>query len=540
VRSKPFLLCAAVAALGLAAVGCASDAPAATKATAAAGGAKAASATQLALRGPSVPTEFVGLTTQIPIDSSTFDTVAGPLFGTKAANGSYTKDLSLGAGLHLSSEAHPASADEVVLTVSMDVTGTATPPRRTVARVPASLSYGSTFIATVDAALAQADKVKADDPNGTEPFRLEYRTTSAKGGKLTIAAVYDPATGTALEFDVQGPTTSLSNGNINEPAQTGKPFESLYGLVWFGVSKDQFDFFANRAYGISKGKSQNFADFELVPHNWLRLTVTPKLDEDRVDVGFEVVTLDGRRIPIAKAPASLVAGEEFMQTVFRMIDTMEAQEQAKPGSSTPWKVPFYYDDPEGGGVVEVIAQGSKGESKIAYSIESPVKELDDVAFVPYQGTVKVPKDWDAPSPTCAQAGSTAAAAGTFDLSFEASSTVRGSKLKAPLKGVVKGSIYKAADVKITGPLPGTKAVVDFTLPDVDVTKGPSKVYPIDTQLPAGDYQILGFMDIDGNAAAGDGGPDEGDPVFIPIGGFTMACAKQPAVAEFAILLPPGQ
>ena len=34
--------------------------------------------------------------------------------------------------------------------------------------------------------------------------------------------------------------------------------------------------------------------------------------------------------------------------------TMLAQEQAKAGSSTPWQVPFYYNDPNGGGVVHTV------------------------------------------------------------------------------------------------------------------------------------------------------------------------------------------
>ena len=495
-------------------------------------------AATLPLRGPTAPTEYVGLTAQVPIDRASFDAAASKLFGADASKGSYLDDLTVGAGLHLSSAAHPESSAEVAVTVTMETTG-AKPPTRTIARVPASLKEGGVFIDTVDAALAQVDKVRKDDPGGLAPFRLEYRSRSAQGGSITVAVVFDPTTGAALEVQAQGPTTSLATGKINQAATTGKPYETVYGLVWFGVERDQFDFFSNRAYGLSAGKSQNFKDFELVPHNWLRLTVTPQLDQDRVSVGFEVVTLDGRRIPVAKAPASLIAGEEFMQTVFRMADNMTAQEKAKPGSSTPWKVPFYYDDPDGGGVVEVIAQGEHGKSQIAYSIESPAHELDDLPFVPYTGKVEVPKDWDKAAPTCKDIGSKAATSGRFRITFRPSSTVLGSKLKAPLEGAVHGSIYRAKDVKITGPLPGTEAVATIDLPDVDMTAGHSTPYLIDTVLPAGQYQILGFQDIDGNSTPGGSGPDAGDPVMIPIGGFDLACAQQPINAEFAIVLPAG-
>lgn len=519
--------------------GCSSDpAPTASSKEEPSGSSTEAAAETVALRGPTSPTEHVGLTTQIPTDRASFDELASQLFGADASEGTYLEDLEVGAGLHLSSAAHPDADDQVALAVELDTTG-AEPPTRTVARVPASTATGKTFIDAVDAALVQTAKVAEEDPGGLAPWRIEYRSRSAQGGEVTVGVVYDPAEGTNLEVQAQGPTTSLLPDRINQAAAEGAPYETVYGLVWFDVDRDQFDFFANRAYGISAGKSQNFKDFELVPHNWLRLTVTPELDEDRVSVGFDVITVDGRRVPVAKAPASLVAGEEFMQTVFRMAENTEAQEEAEPGSSTPWEVPFYYDDPEGGGVVEVIAQGKDGRSQIAYSIESPAKELDDLPFVPYTGEVEVPEDWDAPAPTCADVDSKEATEGRFEITYQASTTVQDSEPKAPLKGTVYGSVYKAADVKITGPLPGTTAVADLRDEGVDVQDGPSEVFPLDTDLPAGSYQILGFMDIDGDADPEAPEPDEGDPVMIPIGGYELSCAVQPVTAEFAIVLPPG-
>ena len=104
-----------------------------------------------------------------------------------------------------------------------------------------------------------------------------------------------------------------------------------------------------------------------------------------VNVGFEVLDLDGRRIPFANAPASLLAGEQFRENVFRMVRNMLDQEAAEAGSSTKFTVPFHYDDPEGGGVVKVIAQGQGGVFQIAYAVESPRQRLRPVEFLPYQG-----------------------------------------------------------------------------------------------------------------------------------------------------------
>src|SRR6185437_5416825 len=64
-------------------------------------------------------------------------------------------------------------------------------------------------------------------------------------------------------------------------------------------------------------------------------------------------------------------------------------------------------------------------------------------------------------------------------------------------------------------------------------------YTIDNELPFGDYQIHGFMDIDHNADPNNPGPDTGDPVMIPIGGYKLSCGVQPVDVQFAITLLAG-
>ncbi|MFT7623386.1 MAG: hypothetical protein ACI9WU_002569, partial [Myxococcota bacterium] len=103
------------------------------------------------------------------------------------------------------------------------------------------------------------------------------------------------------------------------------------------------------------------------------------------------------------------------------------------------------------------------------------------------------------------------------------------------------SVFRAEDVLITGPIEGTKAVASFHFQDVELDGqgAGTQVYRIDTPVQAGDYHILGFMDVDTNADPDNADPDVGDPVMIPIGGYTIECAVQPVTAEFAILLPDG-
>lgn len=493
----------------------------------------------LPLRPRANPTEFVGFTTELTVTADAFSQIVGPLLGSPAANGAGHTNFVFQNGILLDSRVDERTPEQLVITIGMETATGAEPFRRIASRHPVSTTYGQLFVDTVLAAIATADRNLARS-GSMETFRIEYRSRSAAGGSLIVAYDFDGREG-RLVLRTEGPRTSLLPDRINAPAYDGAPFETVYGLVNFQVDRDQFDFFVNRAYGISAGAAQNFNDFYLLPHDWLRLTVTPELDQQRIDVAFEVVTLDGRRLPVSRAPASMLAGEQFMETVFRMIQNMEDGEVAGPGATTRWEVPFYYDDPESGGVVEVIATGADGVMRIAYAVESPARTLEEVDFVGYQGSIEVPDGWDRVDPACADLGSVEAAQGFFTIRFNASSTVRRS-LDNPerIQGNVWGSIYRDADVRISGPIDGAQPVASFAFENVDVgPEGSLATYRIDTPLTAGDYQVLGFLDIDNNADPADPGPDPGDPVMIPIGGFTLRCAEHPITAEFAILLPAG-
>lgn len=492
----------------------------------------------MVLRPRSNPIEYVGLMVTRPVDDASFVALVSPLFGADAAAGRFHHDYALQPGVLLTSAADTRTPDQVVIALDMVPVRGAAGERRPVLRVPASLAYGQVFIDTVRVALANANEVRAEDPSEDEPWELEYATQSFNGGRLSLKVTY--AQGAAqVVFATENPRTSLARGRVNEPAFSGDPFETLGGTVWFSLSRDQFDFFSHRAYGVTSGAAQNFRDFRLLPHRWLRLTVTPRLEDKSVDVAFEVVTLDDRRLPLAVAPASLVAGEQFQQNVFRLIDNMLAQERAAPGTSTAFKTPFYYDDPEGGGLVIVEAEGIRGQFRIAYVVQSPAHFLSDVDFLGYTHEVPIPDAVEPPSDDCADMGSTTSLEGRFRLTFDASDTVRESMdLTHPLRGRVWGSVFRAVDVTIAGPNPGAQSVADFHFADVDVTSPHGDTaYEIETTLPAGEYQILGFMDIDGNADLADADPDQGDPVLLPIGAYQLHCAMQTVVAEFALLLP---
>ncbi len=492
-----------------------------------------------ALRPASRPVESVAVTLVRPATTDEISSFLGGLFGAAARDGDRLQDHVVAGGVTLSVDEDARTADQLVASVSMTPSSSSDlpdPATRLIAQVPMSMQMGGVFIDAVDAATARTAEVVATG-EVMSPWSLTYKARSAQGGGLTITVAHD-AGATTLSVATSGPDTSLLPGKINTPARTGDPYETVGGTVWFQLGRDEFDFFSKRAYGVSAGRAQNFRDFHLAPHDWLRLTVTPQYALGLVDVGFEIVTTDGRRVDFARAPASYVAGEQFQQNVLRLADDMRAAEEVQAGSSTSFTAPFVYQDPNGGGVVYVIAQGTGGQLRIAYTVESPASFLQDVAYVPYLGEVDLSAAEEEASTCEPEEG---VVRGRFLATFTASSTVRDSQdLKAALRGPVYGAVYRSSDVTITGPNDGSEPMFGFTFADVDVTDPAAlRQYEMPEDLDFGDYQILGFMDIDGDADPANADPNTGDPVFIPIGGFKMDCTLKPVNVEFALLLPEG-
>lgn len=480
------------------------------------------------------PVEFVGYHNEVTLDPTKFHALASGLFGSDAQGGKILPEQTLAPGLFVDAAADQQTPDQVDLTFSFD---DGTPNHRKIAVTPASFAIGSVFVTTVDAALAkmQADNAPVNGVAVTgqgESYFLEYRMYSSQGGRVSfgvrgVGGVY------TLVLDVTSPHMSLTPGQLNTAADHDGPYDTVAGTVYFHMSKDDFDFFVNHAYGEGATGKQNFTDFELVPHNWLHLTVTPHLDQQFVNVSFVVIGTDGSKTAFANAPASVPAGTAFQNAVDTNMTNTINQEKVKVGSSNPWSVPFYYDSPNQGGVVQVIAQGAQGVFTVAYGVETPHHMLKDVPLVQFE-PVTIPPDDGSASASCVQLGNTEAPKGTLDITFSASTQVISSPdLKGPLKGPISCSVYHSSDVTVEGPNANAVSVQDFALPNADLTATPAPTFTTNAFF-AGDYQVLCFMDLNGNNIA-----DPGDPVTLPIGSDPVECDKNPTAVQFAILYPVG-
>ena len=293
--------------------------------------------------------------TEIPFKAGDFHALVAGLFATDAQAGKLIDNQEVSPGVYLTSAtADPTTPQQSRVALTFD---DGTPTHRTLALVPASFDIGDTFLTTIDAAITTMQSEEAQSAGSSESYLLQYQVTSPKGGSFSVGV--RGVTGTfSLVLDVASPTTNLAVDKIGTAAASTAPYDSIAGTVYFHMTKDDFDYFVQHAYGTAAAVGQNFDDFELAPHNWLRLTVTPHLTEKYVNVAFKVLANDGTRIPVASAPASVLAGATFQALVDHNMATMNAQEAAKPGSSTPFSVPFFYNSPSAGGVVQVIVNGS--------------------------------------------------------------------------------------------------------------------------------------------------------------------------------------
>jgi hypothetical protein len=140
-----------------------------------------------------------------------------------------------------------------------------------------------------------------------------------------------------------------------------------------------------------------------------------------------------------------------------------------------------------------------------------------------------------PSTECP--GSVAADTGQFEVTFDTQDGLRTSaNLDGEFIGPVSGSVFRDEDVTLFGPEEGAEPVAEFNFDRIDLREGPDGPYLIDATLPAGDYQLLGFMDTDGNAEATDG-PDLNDPIMIPSRAAVLQCEVQRITVRFPLLLP---
>src|SRR5262249_47360883 len=153
---------------------------------------------------------------------------------------------------------------------------------------------------------------------------------------------------------------------------------------------------------------------------------------------------------------------------------------------------------------------------------SPTHPLVEVPFVPYKAVTIPPADPNA-AKACYQLGLPGvmqALQGVFDIKFIASDVIKNNLMPGQqLKGDIGCSVYRAADVSVTGPNAGVTSMEDFTVAMADLLAATAPTFRTVNVLPNGEYQILCAQYVDGITTK----VSKGDPVTLPIGGFHIDC-----------------
>ena len=380
-----------------------------------------------------------------------------------------------------------------------------------VASVPVSQAMGQRFALITESAWERMGAyLGQDDADPKRETDLSITAHSDTGGRVTLRVLGVGPT-LRLVHEVRGPHQIIGDQSHGEPATLTGDWSTFGMSVGFIVRKDQLNFFVDKAYGRGQAEGQSFDHFILgPPHDWLNVTVTPWLGlVPAVEVSFEGILEDGTRIPYAAAPASDEMGAQFIDVVNGAMTAMTEQEREEEGSSIPFEIPYFYDNPEGG-VVQVRVVGKDGVFTIYYDLTSdPVPNGEPAPEVDL-----VPIDQDG--------GTGYGGEGKLNVTFQASELVLESEfLDAELQCQIWANVFRSEEVVVTGPMEGAEVLASIHVELADLREGIRSVPIITEDMPAVRVKILGFCDVDGNADLDEPGPDPGDPVTVPFKEFQV-------------------
>jgi hypothetical protein len=245
--------------------------------------------------------------------------------------------------------------------------------RETTAEIAVPAALGQTFYEIVESALRTAQGIPTAF---LQPWELHLKAENPKGGEVVIQVEGDSDGKLRLGWEIGGPNRPIDGYRVPS-AFRGHSESQIGGTVHFPLRLQDFVGFVDRAYG--RNAPDRFKNFQLFPHAWLRLTVTGDgQGEDGADrivfVHFDAITLLGKRLFVAEAPASTAVGARFFdETVVRM-EEMLAEEGSQASSSRPWRTEFYYDSADTGTVI-VVVNGEEGRFEVEYQVATSAQKV---------------------------------------------------------------------------------------------------------------------------------------------------------------------
>lgn len=318
------------------------------------------------------------------------------------------------------------------------------------------------------------------------------------------------------------PRRWIGGANHGQPLERLAPRARIACTVGFGIDLDELNFFVDRAYGRLSFEQAGFDNFRLgAPHDWFTVTVEHWPDGRASTVSFRVALAEDVWVPLASAPAGKEMGDLFINAFNSAMSDVASADAADAASS--FTIPYYYDD-AGGGVVQVRVTGEAGRFLVYYDLETP-----------WYGTADALPD---PLPIQVEPVEPEGGPGRLLVQFTPSDDVRASaNLVDPLRGTIRGAVYRAEDVEVFGPIEGAEALESITIEDVDLTAPGSVAEYATGDLPAGAVKVLGFFDLDPDDSPNPDEPDSGDPVTVPLGSHDVVSGEtSPVIVSFDLVL----
>jgi hypothetical protein len=388
------------------------------------------------------------------------------------------------------------------------------PAEAAVAEVEVPRAVAARFAGLVREALErlQAHRTATGGVDDYVPFELALLAESEEG-KVSVR-IAERSGRFRVTHEATTPRRWIGGADHGQPLERSAPRARIACTVGFGIALDELNFFVDRAYGRLSFEQEGFDNFRLgAPHDWFTVTVEHWPDGRASTVMFRVALAEDSWVPLANAPASKEMGDLFINAFnSAMSDDAGAEDAAAAPSFT---IPYYYDD-AGGGVVQVRVTGEAGRFLVYYDLQTPW----------YGSTDALPD----PLPIHVEPVEPEGGPGRLLVQFTPTDDVRASaNLVEPLRGTIRGAIYRADDVEVFGPIEGAEPLESITMEDVDLTEVGSVAEYATGDLPAGDVKVLAFFDLDPDVSPAPDEPDEGDPVTVPLGSQRVVSGETSAV-----------
>ncbi len=477
-----------------------------------------------------------------PTTAAAFEATWGAIIGPEALAGLAAPDaaaipVELTPGMTVVAMPDSAAPDQIRLQFTSEPVSGVYPEAVLFADVAVSTDLAGLFYDVALGALATAGR--DDRPaDAHDDFDLGIVLHDDAGGELTWE-VRSRDGEPQVRFEIASPRTSVHPDRLNAYFGDGAVWERMWARAPLAL-----DFGTLRTVLLSGAAASNDGgsvsagvcgssdiDATTAPHSWYQFCVDVGGDIVEVQLGFK--NREGTYRQLALAPATVPAA-----TLWGLLGDRVATSSIGGVAPPTFRVTFDYSDPEVQGAARIDLERAGDRYQMWHTQVSPPREL--VAGPPV--ALPDPGRLDPGTPTidgdpCEIVGGVEADTGRFVLTFVANPALASfSTLQFPVDGRIYGALYPADVVGLTGPIEGAVAADNFEF-DLTLTEEVTSFRYETSEMPAGEYKVTAFLDMDDDVDPDNVNPESGDPAVLQFAGTVLRCDRQLQVVEFTVAVP---